>query len=81
MGAIPNGTSAGRGARIVIVVVALLVAVLGWLAWRHVADAGPMPWVLGAVAFALVLFGLLAPLRWVRTALGMNLFTQDAFKD
>lgn len=70
----------GRGERIVMLVGAAALAVLGWLAGRHLGDAPALPWILWAAALASLVFGLFAPLRWLRFWLGLNLFTQDMFK-
>lgn len=68
------------GERIAFFVGALALAGLGWLTWRYHTGADEMPWVFRAAAAVCALFGLLAPLRWLRVALSLNLFTQDLFR-
>lgn len=76
-------SATGRGVveRAVVLAGAVAAAGLAWLTARVLDDAGALPWVLGVVAALVAAFAALAPLRWVRMALGMQLFTQDMFRE
>jgi len=60
--------------------IALAVGGIGWLAWRHLENARELPWVLWTVAGVGAVFALVAPVRWLRTGLHLNLLTQDLFR-
>lgn len=66
--------------RITCLAIALAVGGIGWLAWRYLDNARELPWVLWAVAGVGAMFALVAPVRWLRAALHMNLLTQDLFR-
>lgn len=65
--------------RILFLAAVVVLAGLGWLAGRYVAPMPALPWILWAAGAICLLLALFAPVRWLRIALGMNLFTQDLF--
>lgn len=73
---------AGRGwrERAVTLVSAVVSLVLGWLTWRYMDGMAALAWTFWVAGVAAALFALLAPIGWIRMALGWSLFTQDMFR-
>lgn len=69
----------GIAERALVLAGALLLAGLGWLVWRY-QDHDTLHWVFWVAGAGGALFAMLAPVRWLRTLLHLNIFTQDMFR-